>query len=31
VLVTVETRDQDHHDEVVKALTAFGYRVEPVS
>ena len=31
VLVTVETRDRDHHAEVVKALTAFGYRVEPVS
>jgi threonine dehydratase len=31
VLVTVETRDRDHHAGVVKALTAFGYRVEPVS
>jgi threonine dehydratase len=31
VLVTVETRDRDHHAEVVKALTASGYRVEPIT
>jgi threonine dehydratase len=31
VQVTVETRDHGHHAEVVKALTASGYRVEPVS
>ena len=29
VQVTVETRDPAHHSEVVKALTAAGYRVEP--
>jgi hypothetical protein len=29
--VTVETRDLDHHIEVVTALNAAGYRVEPVS
>ena len=30
VLVTVETRDARHHAEVVEALGAAGYRVEPV-
>ena len=30
VQVTVETRDLEHHSEVVAALTAAGYRVEPV-
>ena len=30
VQVTVETRDLQHHEEVVAALTAAGYRVEPV-
>jgi len=29
VQVTVETRDVEHHAEVVAALTAAGYRVEP--
>jgi len=29
VQVTVETRDLEHHGEVVAALTAAGYRVEP--
>ena len=29
VQVTVETRDLEHHNEVVAALTAAGYRVEP--
>jgi threonine dehydratase len=31
VQITVETRDRDHHAEVVKALAASGYRAEPVS
>jgi threonine dehydratase len=31
VQVTVETRDAAHHAEVVRALTAKGYRVEPVT
>jgi threonine dehydratase len=31
VRVTVETRDLSHHEEVVRALKAAGYQVEPVS
>jgi threonine dehydratase len=31
VQVTVETRDVAHHAEVVDALTAAGYRAEPVT
>ena len=31
VIVTVETRDLAHHDEVVDALSGAGYRVEPVA
>jgi threonine dehydratase len=31
VQVTVETRDAEHHAEIVAALTAAGYRAEPVS
>jgi threonine dehydratase len=30
VQVTVETRDRAHHDEVVRALKASGYHVDPV-
>jgi threonine dehydratase len=31
VQVTVETRDAAHHDEVLEALAAAGYRVEPAA